>query len=63
MKTNISVYDFKGTMPLDRRDNYACFEPLVTDIGKGPPTAGQPGLSGLVVGGPKIYDTMVLDNP
>ena len=38
-------------MPLDSRDQCALFEPLVDHSGKGPSTAGQPGLSGLVVGG------------
>ena len=50
-------------MPLNRRDQCASCEPLVNHFGKGPPTAGQPGLSVLVVGGPKTYDTMVQDNP
>ena len=39
------------------------FEPLVVHFGTGPLTAGQPGLSALVVDGPKTYDTMVQDNP
>ena len=54
---------FQGPTPLGRRDQCAPFEPLVDPIGKGPPTAGQSGLSGLVVGGPKTYDTMVQDYP
>ena len=40
-------------MPLDRRDQCASFEPLIVHFGKGPLTAGQPGLSALVVDGPK----------
>ena len=50
-------------MPLDRRDQCASFEPLVIYFGKGSHRAGQPGLPGLVVGGPKTYDTMVESNP
>ena len=50
-------------MPLDRRDQCASFDPLVNHYGKGPLTAVQPRLSGLVVDGPKTYDTMVQDNP
>ena len=50
-------------MPLDRRDQWASFEPLVIHFGKRPLTAGQPGLSALVVDGPKTDDTMVQDDP
>ena len=50
-------------MPLDKRDQCASFEPLVVYFGKGPLTAGQSGLSALVVDGQKTYDTMVQDNP
>ena len=50
-------------MPFDKRDQYASFKPLVVHFGKGPLTAGQPGLSALVVDGSKTYDTMVKDNP
>ena len=49
-------------MPLNREDPYAYFEPLVGHFGKGPPPDGQPGLSGLVVGSLKTYDTMVKKN-
>ena len=54
---------FQGPTSLDRRDQWASFEPLVDRFRKGPPTAGQPRLSGLVVAGPKTYNTMVQDNP
>ena len=50
-------------MLLDRRDQCASFEPLVVHFGSGPLTAGQSGLSALVVDGPKTDDTMVQDNP
>ena len=50
-------------MSFNRRDQCASFEPLVVYFGKGPLTAGQSGLSALVVDGPKTYDTMVQDNP
>ena len=50
-------------MPLNRRPQCASCEPLVDHFGKGPPTPGQPGLSGLGVGSPKTYDTMVKKNP
>ena len=63
IRTSNSIYFFQGPMPLDSRDQCASFEPLVDHFGKGPSTAGQPGLSGLVVGGPKTYNTMVKNNP
>ena len=44
-------------------DQPASFELLVNFFGRGPPTAGQPGTSALMVGGPKSYNTMVQDNP
>ena len=50
-------------MPLDRRDQWASFEPLVVHFCKGPLTSLQPGLSALVVDGPKTYHAMVQDNP
>ena len=50
-------------MPLDKRDQCASFEPLVVHFNKGPLTAGQSGLSALVVDGLKTDDTMVQDNP
>ena len=54
---------FYGLTPLEIRDHCAYFEPLANHIGKRPPTTGQSGLAGLVVGGMKTYDTMVQDNP
>ena len=54
---------FQGATSLDRRDQCVYFEPLVDHIGKGPPTVSQPGVSELVIGGPKTFDTMVQDNP
>ena len=50
-------------MPLDKRDQCASFEPLVVHFNKGPLTAGQSGLSALVVDGLKTNDTMVQENP
>ena len=50
-------------MPLDRRDQCVSFKPLVARFGKGLLTAGQPGLSVLVVDGPNTDDTMVQDDP
>ena len=50
-------------MPLDKRDQCASFEPLVVHFGTVPLTAGQSGLSALVVDGPKTDDTMVQNNP
>ena len=49
-------------MPLDRRDQCASSEPQVEYFGKLPFPASQPGLSVLVVGGLKIYNTMVENN-
>ena len=50
-------------MFLDRRDQWASCKPLVVHFGSGTLTAGQSGLSVLVVDGPETYDTMVQDNP
>ena len=48
-----SIYSFQQLVLLDRRDQCASVEPLVVYFGIGPPPAGQPGLSGLVVDGQK----------
>ena len=59
----MSMSHFKELTSLDRRNQCLIFEPLVDHIDKGPPTAGQPGLLELVVGGSKTYNTMVHNNP
>ena len=59
----MSIYFCQGLMFLDRRDQCASFGPLVDHFGKELSTAGQIGLSGLVIDGPKTYDTMVQNNP
>ena len=43
-------------MITNRGDQCNFFEPLVDHFSEGPPTHGQPRLSGLVVGNPKRYD-------
>ena len=57
------MYFFQEPMLLDRRDQCTSFDPLVDHFGKGPTTASQPRLSGLVDGGPKPYNAMVQHNP
>ena len=48
-------------MLVDRRDQCASFEPLVIYFGPGPPPAGQPELTELVVGGPKTWSKTILE--
>ena len=48
---------FQGPTIQNSRDQCASFEPLVDPFGPGPPTHGQSGLSGLVVGGQKMHDS------
>ena len=50
------IYFFQGLTILNRGDQCTSFKPLVDYFGPGPPTHGQPGLSGMVVGGPKWYE-------
>ena len=52
----------RPTIP-NREDQCASVEPLVDHFVKGPPTHGQPGLSGLVVGGPKRYKNHGASDP
>ena len=60
---NKSIYSFQGLIILNREDQFASFESLVDHFEKGPPTYGQPGLSGLVVGGPKWYNNYGPSDP
>ena len=46
---------------MDRRDQCASFEPLVIYFDPGPPPAGQPELTELVVGGPKTCSKTILE--
>ena len=62
-KDKKSIYFFSGPMLFDRRDQCASFEPLFIYFGPGPPPAGQPELTGLVVGSPNSYKNMVQNNP
>ena len=49
------IYFFQGPIIPNREDQSTYFEPLVDYFEKVSLTHGQPGLSGLVVGGSKRY--------
>ena len=60
---HISTYCFQGPIIPNREYQCTSFEPLVDHFGYGPPTYGQPGLSGLVVGSQKRYKNHGPANP
>ena len=56
------MYFFKGPTIPNRRDQCASVEPLVDYFGPVLRPHGQPGLSGLVVGGQEMYDSHALSD-
>ena len=57
IKTKKSIFFSKDQCPSIEETSAHFFEPLVDPFGPGPPTHGQSGLSGLVVGGQKMHDS------